>query len=213
MSTIYAPLNSVNTFRTVQTELPLDMTLSKDEKNELIELEKLTATSSFTPVQLAQRFNVSTTTNAGIHYFCVGNNFSLQLLARNPNLAPLLVFLINLKLTATSPSNATSTRGSLLSNPVVLRNLDLFKVIFGALTTDGASNFFAIYGRTMGKVNIEIFMFLLAEVGDITDEPTKSLYARRAKDREQEVYVWAGEHAPDFAGLPLSWILRAYGFN
>lgn len=211
MSTIYAPLNSVNTFRTVSTELPLDINLTKDEKNELIELERLTATSSFTPVQLAKRFNVSTTENVGIHYFCVEKDSSLLLLARNPHLSPLLVFLIERKLTSTETVSAISTRCALLSNPAVLENPNLFKLLFGNLPDVTAANFLSVYNHTMEKANIDIFMFMLAKVGDNASDTEKTLYSRYAERRKDEVYAWAEKSAPDFVDLPLSWILRAYG--
>jgi hypothetical protein len=211
MSTIYAPLNSVNTFRTVSTELPLDLDLTKDEKNELIELERLTATSSFTPVQLAKRFNVSTTKNVGIHYFCVEKNSSLLLLARNPHISPLLVFLIERKLTSTETVSAISTRCALLSNPAVLENPNLFKLLFGNLPDVTAANFLSVYNHTMEKANIDIFMFMLVKVGENASDTEKTLYSRYAERRKDEVYAWAEEFAPDFVDLPLSWILRAYG--
>lgn len=34
---------------------------------------------------------------------------------------------------------------------------------------------------------------------------------RIAQNREQEILDWVAETTPDLAGLPLSWLLKAYG--
>lgn len=209
MSTIYAPLNSVNTYRSIRTVLPLDVELTHDEKRELMELEKLEGTSSFTTSQLAKRFNVITTTNVGIHYFCIEKSIGLYELAKNKTISTLIAYLLERKVSLTKHSAAFSVRFNLLFNPAVYNNASAFKSIF-AKQAYGDSLMYALI-PLLAKVNMEVFMFLIVEAGEVKTESTQVLYIKRATAREEEIYAWVAEFAPDFSDLPLSWILKAYG--
>jgi len=217
MSKIYAPLNSVNTYRTVKTVLPLDVSLSKEEARELMELEKLVATSGFTPQQLISKFNIVSTENVGIYYFCIEKCFALRKLAKNPNISPLIAYLIERKVSEVKPNDELGTRHALLFNPVVYNDKFTFKAVF-ANVAKGLDMMYAL-APLLAKADISVFMLLLAEMGDTdtSDNVTSgvnmvtSTYTNRAFAREEEIHAWAKEFAPDFSELPLSWILKVYG--
>ena len=217
MSKIYAPLNSVNTYRTVKTVLPLDVSLSMEEARELMGLEKLAATSGFTPQQLVSKFNIAITENVGIYYFCIEKCFALRKLAKNPNISPLIAYLIERKVSEVKPADELGTRHALLFNPVVYNDKFTFKAIF-ANVAKGLDMMYAL-APLLPKADISVFMILLAEMGGMdmgryiasSANMTTSIYTNRAIAREEEIHAWAAEFAPDFSGLPLSWILKAYG--
>lgn len=121
MSTIYAPVNSVNTFRTIKTALPLDVNLSDEETKELLSLERLYLTSGRNAEQLAKEFNVWGTTNEGIHYFCIENAFNLRKLAKNRNLTPVTIFLLHQAIKKYVSEGKAALSFALLTNPFCLQ--------------------------------------------------------------------------------------------
>jgi hypothetical protein len=218
---IYAPLNSVNTYRTPKTVLPLDVVLSNEEVKELCELERLFDTTGFTPAQLSNRFLISSNANVGIHYFCIEKNMALRVLASNCNISPLIAYLIHRKSEFAHYGSSLSNCYKLLGNPVVFNDFNLFKMIFNEVFVNssdgghiGISQDLLFSLKTFVKVMpASVIMFLLPFVGETQSEFLIKSYITSTASRANDIMAWLEETSHELAGVPFSWILRAYNIH
>ena len=221
MSTIYAAVNSVNTYRTPKTNLPLDVNLTKGETALLLNLERTYETASFSPVKLTAMFDIHKTTNEGIHHFCVERNLNLKALAKNSNISPMVAFLIHNKIAATKPVDQLVIFNALMSNAVVFSNVNLFNVIFKTAFenfSEGKNKetaFALLKALTiiLPHVNAGVFITLLPEVGNLENSELNEKYYKLANERKEDIVKFVRDNVPDLADLPFSWILRVYGIK
>lgn len=216
MATIYAPLNAVDTHRTIRTMLPSDVNLTREQHNDLLTLEKKFKTHGESMV-VARDFKVQSTNNPGIHYFCVENNFALLYLSSNPNLSPMIVFLLVNKWA--SEIAPISVMFNLLSNEAVASDIGLFKFVVGKLSDSNFSkqDILVSFLSKMNSVPVELFMFMFEEIGlngTVTDK-RKSLTV--AEQRVKEINGWLVNHEDEtyqqMATIPFSWVAGMFGYE
>lgn len=214
-------MNSVNTYRTPKTVLPLDIVLSNEEIKELCELERLFDNTGFTPSQLSNKFLVSSTTNIGIHYFCVEKNMALRVLASNETISPLVAYLILRKSEFAHYGSSLSNCYKLLGNPVVFKDFDLFKMIFNEAFVKSSEGGFTEVSQDLlfslktlvGVMPVSVIMFLLPFVGETQSDFLCKSYIKSTSSRANEIMAWLEETSHELAGVPFSWILRAYNIH
>lgn len=204
--------------KTIYTGLPDSVKLTRKQSKELLAFEKLFSDFSASDLEqlnpLLEQFEIQSTDNAGLHYFCLEHDVGLLHLSYNPNLfadAYMLVF-EKAKL-FTELLDTSSICFALLDNSAVIRNPTLFRMTFETMRNmDPSFDIFKLVStKALEGVDIDIFMEILDEAGCNKHDTAKSRFARVALTRELEVREWASWASPDFKDLPLSWLLRAHG--
>lgn len=219
MSKIYAPVNSVTSKRRISTNIPADIQLTSEQVREVLQLEYDYANSMLSEVKLAKKFEVINTKNAGIHFFCLENNFALLHLAKNHNIDTLVAMLINHRLNLLDKQSEKglvrkpySERYALLTNPAILGNLELFKTIFDSTKEEDKGTIVSTLIFNMQDADVEVLVYIIAWVAE-ADKPRMLKYVDVLKKREAEIEEWAVANDHMIAGLPTSWILAMYGIS
>lgn len=202
----------VNNYTTYKTILPPTIKLKPKEIEELSLLEErfeayIQNTDSENDVK------ISSTTNIGVHYFCVENGVGLKILASNKKISPDIAFLILCKLddiaTVLSSSDAYY---ELLNNPVVYKNLDLFNIVLEeTYKLDGASTLTLLF-RSAAYMPISSLMAVMIKAGSSNNNFVKKGYLQVASVRSVDILAYVKEKTPELGEVPLTWVLKAYGF-
>lgn len=197
-----------------ETVLPANVILSAAEIHELCDLEQVfkkiykmfgMKSSDFAPyVQELDRFDVDTTTNAGIHYFCIEKKAGLVDLVSNRNISPDVALGILEK-----SKNDFISRRKLLHNSVVFNNLPVFKKVF----IEGEPSVLVALITYAPYMHVSTLLFLLSFVAKNESMYMHKAYSGIADQRSEEIIEWMNEVMPESEDLPLSWILRLHGFN
>lgn len=216
-SKIYAPVNSVRNVNAIKTNIPLDITISSAQYEQLSKLEADYFEGIFNETKLAKKHEVISVNNPGIFFFCLEQNFALLHLAKNPNLDSFTAMLLNNKLNVlSSASDATggrklfSERYALLVNPTVLSDLNLFRIVFSSISDSDKAVIVESLISHIGEADVEVLVSIIAWVADVNKERMKT-YVSVLKKRENEIEAWAVKNNHEIAGLPTSWILGMYG--
>lgn len=218
-SAIYASVDAVNKHRTIFTNIPKDVSLTSNQYNELLELEKAYDSQYKNEFTLARSFNISGTDNPGIHFFCLEKGFALKQLAHNSSLDILVIHLLTHKLTMLddvslkNPGIARkflSERFALMVNPTVLNNFDIFKTVFNTVKDGDRGVIVEALMEGLKTASIDVFMYVIVWVAD-GNKKSVSKYVKILNSREKEIEEWAVANNHEVAGLPASWILGIYG--
>lgn len=218
--TAYAPKSQVQNLKpkTISTKSPLGITLTQRQRRELLAFEgffaDLSAGNQDQLGFLFEQFEIHSTDNAGLHYFCLEHDLGVLHLAYNQNLSKdVYMLLFEKAMLITDLLRASNVYFTLLDNRSVIRNPTLFTLTFEALRKmDPNFDIFKLLTRkALSEVNIDIFMSILVEAGCSKYDTAKIRFARAALSREAEILEWVSRTSPEFKDLPLSWFLRAHG--
>jgi hypothetical protein len=211
-SQVYWTPPPVNTYTSYKTILPPEVKLKPKEIQELAKLEE-SFNSYFQTSHHINDVNLTNTTNLGVHYFCVENGIGLKKLAGNKKISPDMAFLILCKLDDIATIfTSFDPYYELLNNPVVYKNLDLFKIVFEELYELDDDSVLTLLFRTANYIPVESFMVAMAKVSSSKNDLIKRDYLDLATVRSADILAYAKEKNPDLGELPLSWVLKAYGF-
>jgi hypothetical protein len=193
--------------------LPNDIFLTDEENEELCNLESLKYSFGYGFGQLNDQISLITTTNVGIHYFCIDDMVGIGYVAANANISLDVVKQIVNKLPNMHNMVTKQAYIYLLFNPVVYKDKDLFACILEKAYPLIGESLFSSLLRALTYFPIDTFMVLLKKVNENeTNYPTK-YYLEETLEREDEIKNWASENNPELDGLPLLWVLKAYGFE
>lgn len=200
------------------TKLPESVVLTELETIQLCELEKMFYTVIKEDRQSegsrTEAFDISHTTNIGIYYFCLENNFELRSIACNRNISIEIANAIFDKALNLNIAMETSISYLLIWNRVVCTNLELFKKVFKKMKIDDSFIRMAL-GLIVTDASIEVLLFMLNAVKNSSTK-SSSLYSSffdSLKPREEEITQWLQENNPVLVGLPLTWVLKAYDIH
>lgn len=196
------------------TVLPDDVILSKTETEELCTLESLRYNFGYAFGQLNEQTDLVTTTNVGIHYFCIDDSIGMSYAASNVNISLTIVNQIANRLKDGNKLMITKqVYVYLLFNPAVYKNKDSFTSILETAYPLFGENLLISLFRTLNYLPIDAFMVLLKKVDESDAKFLIEDYLEVAVARANEIKSWASENNPQLTELPLSWILKAYGFS
>lgn len=198
--------------KTPKTLLPSDLVLYVQDKRDLCELEETYQEIDFYYGRFPAKFNLTLTTNVGIHYFCIENSFHLRALASNENLTEHFIHLIFNQLNYSESSDDRDIVYNILRNSVVYENAILFETIFNKVFPDDEIDVLMGLRGMVFTAPINILMFVLPHVGNLVGMKNLVLdYLDTTKMREEEILEWVAINNKPLAKLPLSWVLKAYG--
>lgn len=195
------------------------MELTFTETQELQKLEALYASGEIYSSQelgvkeLYEDFNFKTTTNTGIHNFCIDRMFNLVALASNETITLLTASLIFYKEKDKAGSVAKYVSYELLRNPVVYNNAELYNLIFdNASSVDYEETLLALlYSVEFIPVTVLLPMLLKVNTALQQDSFIKSHYLHNVYLRKVEIREWLNNKYPMPETTPFSWVLRSYG--
>jgi hypothetical protein len=212
-----------------KTILPKGLKLTDEEIIELCKLEEqcdamasldasptLAFDSSrgmFVPSNRIIHFSFISTTNIGVHYFCVERNIALKVLSNNRHLSKEMVLLIFNKIKPFRGNDKEATQVNLLCHRVVFNDLELFAKLFFILFPENKKSILTSVGVVISYAPIDILMFMLPIVFKVNNKEQNISYKAVAINRSFSVLEWVEQNEPELAGLPLSWIFKTYGFK
>lgn len=197
----------------LKTMLPENLYLNEEQLAELLQLEAAFE-SKINSEHLVEDFNILETHNAGIHYFCIQNDFVLDQIGKNKFLSREVIILLfeALELKDNLPSINFGYR-RLLTNPTVFKDLELFQKFFWKYRKDFDNNLIPVLAPLIPHLPINVFMFVVQNL--VVKGPGFSaiVYHFEASLREPEILKWVSENAPDLKGLPSKWIMKMYALE
>lgn len=211
-------LSSTKYFPTPKTILPSDVKLTKEESDELYELEQVYDESNSSHSYL-KKFSLDSANNVGLHYFCLENDFLLDVLASNENISSDVA--VSIFLSVSENKNGRTDDDdfllfkmyALLMNPVVFYDFQLFEAIINENIDEPNRDLLFFPPHFLASMPVSILLFLLPKVNLFQQEAVRKAYFKASNLRKVEILEWVKENKPDLANLPLSWVLRAYGFQ
>lgn len=225
-SVLTSARNSVDTHRTIRTILPSNVSLTIDEKAELLRMEKNpNTTDSF----LIREFNLANTENVGIHYHCIEKKKGLAVLATNPNISFEIVFLL-IRIATTPPTSGLTVEHQaglairLLSNQAVVTNVALYDHLFSKTIELGLWKPEALFESALqflnkfiaSKNNLPLFVCLIEKHG-MFDGPHKKQYYNTAFLYQKDIKeYWASHEDAErnvYSGLPFEWAMGMIGYS
>jgi hypothetical protein len=201
--------------RVPSTTLPEGLVLSTLDRIELFELEYAYERFPDARQNISETFNFSKTKNEGIHYFALEKNYALSFLIPNVFLSPEFARLLFEKLNSESESRLRISPlfyYNFLNNKAFYNNRSLFKEIFNRAFVEDRQDSLAILQSAARILPIDLLMLLILKVGEVKSIEMSSSYSAIAYSRKPEVLQWVKVYNPEFANLPLNWILKTYGF-
>lgn len=207
----------------LDTTMPSTVVLTARQEKELKNLEqryqKTLNASIYNLVPLSayslmEERDIKHTTNVGLHWFCIKNDLSLRDLSANTNISIELAYLILENANSKGETiTANSIRRGLLFNHGIYEDLTLFKLVLDSCVESGKNSALRKLAETnLIDAPIDIFMFLIS-TNKITTPYTIEAYLELSKKRSKDIQDWATKNNPELAGVPASWVLRAYGFS
>ena len=201
-----------------KTIIPPNVQITPEQAKELAKMENHHALGRFAT---GNRTNsgVANTTNPGVHYFCLENNFKLPLLSRNHNLSYDVTIRLAKKTRHDYPE-IHQLRHDLLRAPHIYSNFDLFREIYFIAKPEDYSLLYNAASITK-SANADILVFLFQEAKDLNKQFERSGSNRNVFHtlhdellaRPDDIVEWATRQHPELAGVPFSWIYKAYGFG
>ena len=156
--------------------------------------------------------------NIGIQYATIKHSVCIRNLAANTRLHLALVPLI---LEESNGRDSDDVLHALSINPVVLTNLNALKSVLEKMRDRGMESqvpevlrrlFYQYPFGTDGSMSIEIFLMVFSymETHHQDEIYLLEIANHMATERHDDLNAWVKTHMPDFAGLPLSWVLKSY---
>jgi hypothetical protein len=200
--------------------LPSDIVLTADETLELLKLETLydkavketaLTQTNFNIKIVTSQFKIFETTNVGIHYFCIKNDIELFALSGNNNISLNVVSLVFDRIKDKDFKSFQVAYYSLLSNPLVYEDFNVFKLIFEKVySTDGEAERLLYSFRNLAfLMPVNVLMFLLTTVGEVRTTNLTEFYSNVIEIRKNEITEWLQENFPELVELPLNWVLHS----
>jgi len=175
--------------------------------------------------EIALQSLVYNTSNVGVQALYIANRKHLRMLAANPYLHAEMVLPL---LRETKPDQIRFVLDHLFRNPVVVDNVNLFKIVFEQVINhyddDMDMNivfegFLKVWGADPSNphkkpMGVEVLLIVAAYTSSNIGMKVLLLRDRRAVNynlevRKDEIAGWIALNMPDFADLPLSWVLKA----
>lgn len=202
-----------------KTVLPDGLTLNHDDTLQLYAFEKRVEKlfsdeeTKDSDLYVDSRGLIASTTNEGIYYYCLENNFELKYLAVNKHISRNIMLLLLTKLQQApyfQNREILDVYYRIVIHPLLHNDLNLLKTFLTVFPKSFDPTLVKILISVAQKINAEGFLFLNSIIDGNFYSHEHKQYLLIAASRKKELIKWIIQKDPSLASLPDKWILRAH---